>query len=411
MIDLALLRENPEKVIALLQKKDPHYNVARLIELDETLRKLRVDVETLRHEKNELAQKGKQGVTDELRAKSITLGKELKDKSALLETVEKEFNELYLFCPNLLLDEVPAGGKESNLVVKTYGQKKEFNFPIKNHVELGEALGWFDFHTASVMTASNFVFYKGEAVKLIYALKMFMLKHNNAHGYSLTLPPYLVNEKSLETASNFPKFREQVYSVEKDELYLAPTSEVNLANVYRDAILAPTDLPIRLTAASSCFRREAGSYGAHERGLIRIHQFEKCELFTFCEPEQAESEQQRMLDCAESILQKLGLHYRVSLLAAQDTSFPSAKTYDLEVWLPGQGAFYEVSSISNCTDFQARRGSIRYRKMTSSKTSLVATLNGSSLALPRLIVAIMETYQQPDGSIIIPEVLKEYGLY
>jgi seryl-tRNA synthetase len=225
----------------------------------------------------------------------------------------------------------------------------------------------------------------------------------------LILPPYLVNEKSLEVTGNFPKFKDQVYQIPNDDLYLIPTAEVSLANMYRDHIFAADDLPLRLTAWTSCFRREAGSYGATERGLIRIHQFEKVELFTFCQPEKAHEELDRMVSCAEKLLEMLGLTYRISLLAAQDCSFPSARTYDLEVWMPGQEAFYEVSSASNCTDFQARRGSIRYRKTATSKPELVYTLNASSLALPRLIVALMETYQQEDGSIKLPEILKHYG--
>jgi seryl-tRNA synthetase len=220
-----------------------------------------------------------------------------------------------------------------------------------------------------------------------------------------------VNEQSLVVASNFPKFKDQVYAVPEDKLYLTPTAEVNLTNVYRDAILAATELPIRMTAWTSCFRREAGGYGAQERGLIRIHQFEKVELVTLCEPEQGEQEQERMLACAEDILQQLGLHYRVSLLAAQDCSFASAKTYDLEVWLPGQGCYYEVSSISNCTDFQARRGLIRFKRSTESKSELVCTLNGSSLALSRLFVALLEVYQNADGSVHIPDVLKKEALF
>jgi seryl-tRNA synthetase len=245
----------------------------------------------------------------------------------------------------------------------------------------------------------------------MYALTMMMLKNNIKHGFEPVLPPYLVNEQSLIVSSNLPKFQDQIYSIPEDKLYLTPTAEVNLANMYRDKILAATELPIRMTAWTSCFRREAGGYGANERGLIRIHQFEKVELFSICEPDHANKEQERMLACAEDILQQLGLHYRVSLLAAQDCSFASAKTYDLEVWLPGQGTYYEVSSISNCTDFQARRGLIRYKRSADSKSELVATLNGSSLALSRLFVALLEVYQNPDGSVHIPEVLKKEALF
>jgi seryl-tRNA synthetase len=372
---------------------------------------VRQEVEDLRHEKNELAKQGRGGITPELRERSIHIGKELKTKEVDLEELEQKFNELYLFCPNIPEDDVPVGNKEANKVVKVVGEKPSFNIPIKNHVELGNELGWFDFEAAARMAGSNFALYKGDAVKLLYALAMFMLKNNMKHGFELVLPSVLVNAASLQMTGNFPKFRDQAYKVPEDDLYLTPTAEVNLGNLYRDHILRIEDLPIRMTAWTSCFRREAGAYGSTERGLIRIHQFEKVELYTLCASDKSQNELDRMLACAEDILQQLGLHYRVSLLAAQDCSFPSAKTYDIEVWLPGQNQYYEVSSVSNCTDFQARRGKIRFKVDATSKPELVHTLNGSSLALPRLMVAIMETYQQPDGSIIIPEILKKEALF
>lgn len=411
MINLALLREHPEVTIALLEKKDPSFDAHGLLELDGKLRAIRLEVENLRHQKNELAARGKAGVTQELREQSKEVGMQLKEKTNQLHEYEKTFKDLYLRCPNLLHEDVPAGDKEQNVVVKEVGSKPEFSFPVKNHIELGTQLGWFDFEAAAVLVGSNFAMYKGDAVRLMYALTMFMLKNNIEHGFEPILPPYLVNEKSLEVSSNFPKFRDQVYAVPEDGLYLTPTAEVSLANIYRNQILAADQLPNRMTAWTSCFRREAGGYGATERGLIRIHQFEKVELFSICEPQHSADELDRMIACAETILQKLGLHYRISLLAAQDCSFPSAKTYDIEVWMPGQGAYYEVSSCSNCTDFQARRGAIRYKEKPEEKAHLVHTLNGSSLALPRLVVALMETYQQADGSIAIPEILKKEALF
>jgi len=411
MIDLGLLREDPKRISALVKKKDPAYDIELLLDLDISLRTVRQEVEDLRHEKNELAKQARGGITPELREHSVSVGKRLKVKEIELEALQKRFHELYLFCPNIPETDVPAGNKESNEVVKVVGEKPTFNFPIKNHVELGVHLGWFDFEAAARIAGNNFALYKGEAVKLMYALTMFMLKNNIKHGFNPILPSVLVNEESLLVSSNFPKFRDQVYAIPEDNLYLTPTSEVNLANLYRDHILQREELPVRMTAWTSCFRREAGSYGATERGLIRIHQFEKVELYTLCEPAASQAELERMLACAEDILQQLGLPYRVSLLAAQDCSFPSAKTYDIEVWLPGQNQYYEVSSSSNCTDFQARRGSIRFKTDTTSKTQLVHTLNGSSLALPRLMVAIMEVYQQKDGSVKIPEVLKKEALF
>ncbi|BDC34367.1 serine--tRNA ligase 2 [Candidatus Dependentiae bacterium Noda2021] len=411
MIDLKLLRENPVQIIELLHIKEPSYDARKLYDLDAKVRQLRIEVESLRKKKNDLAQQAKSGVTPEIRTESMQISAVLKEKEVNLESLDKEFKLYYLSCPNIPAQDIPMGGKDSNKVVKTFGEKPTFNFPVKNHLELGTALKWFDFETAAQITAGNFPLYKGDGVKVIYALTMFMLKNNMKFGFEPILPSYLVNEQSLTVASNFPKFKDQVFAVTEDNIYLTPTAEVNLANMYRNKILNADELPIRMTSWTSCFRREAGGYGAHERGLIRMHQFEKVELFTVCTPEQSNQEQERMLACAESILQQLGLHYRVSLLAGQDCSFASAKTYDIEVWLPGQGMYYEVSSISNCTDFQARRGMIRYKKSADSSTELVNTLNGSSLALSRLMVAILEVYQQADGSVIIPEVLKNEGIF
>lgn len=411
MIDLGLLRSTPDTVVEAIAKKDPSFDIELLASLDKDLRAVRTEVEDLRHKKNELAKAAKGGITDEIRSQSVALGKDLKIKETELEALELKFQALYLACPNIPFNDVPQGNKESNRVVKVVGQKPTFNFNITNHVELGIKNKWLDFETASSISASNFALYKGDAVKLLYALSMFMLKNNIKHGFQPVLPPVMTNAQSLEVSGNFPKFKDQVYDVKEDNLYLSPTSEVLLANMYRNQIIPVAELPIRMTAWTSCFRREAGGYGSLERGLIRIHQFEKVELVSLCEPQNSPQELEMMVACASSILDQLGLHYRISLLAAQDCSFQSAKTYDIEVWLPGQGEYYEVSSASNCTDFQARRGMMRYKTSQDSKTELVHTLNASSLALPRLMVAIMETYQQPDGSIAIPEVLKKEGIF
>jgi seryl-tRNA synthetase len=411
MIDLNLLRENPELVIASLKKKDPHYDVEKLINLDKKIRTIRCDVESLRAQKNDCAKQARGGITQELREKSVQLGEQLKSKESELVEIEREFQNYYLACPNMLEDSVPEGNVESNLEIKKVGNKLTYDFPLKNHVELGAALGWFDFEAATRLAGANFALYKGDGVKLLYSLAMFMLKHNNAHGFDFVLPSVLVNERSLEVTGNFPKFKDQAFAVPGDELFLTPTSEVNLTNMYRDHIFMKDDLPVRMTAFTSCFRREGGGYGATERGLIRMRQFEKVEIVSLCAPEESWKEHERMLACSEEILQKLGLHYRVIILAGQDASFASAKTYDIEVWCPGQNEYKEVSSVSNCTDFQARRGMIRFKEKQDSKTQFVHTLNGSSLALPRLMVALMETYQQADGAIALPEVLKNEGLF
>lgn len=407
MIDLNFLRQDPQTVTQLIAKKDPEFDTKKLIELDASLRTLITEVEALRSQKNDLAAQAKGGITDAIRQESIAVGAQLKSKEQQLTELQEAFQALYLTVPNLPMQDVPVGNKEANQVVREWGTKVAFDFQFKNHVELGALHKWFDFEAATTAAASNFVWYQEEGVRVIYALAMLMLKNNRKHGFKMMLPPYLANETTLTVSGNFPKFKEDVFAVPAEGLYTIPTSEVSLVNRYRDTIIAGQELPVRMTAWTSCFRREAGGYGAHERGLIRIHQFEKVELVSLCTPEESAAELERMVACAESILQQLGLHYRVSLLAAQDCSFQSAKTYDIEVWLPGQNRYYEVSSASNCTDFQARRGKIRYRKQQGDKTELVHTLNASSLALPRLMVALMEVYQRPDGTIALPEVLTQ----
>lgn len=411
MIDLNLLRENPELFTTILKKKDPHFDVALLISLDKKVRSIRSDVENMRSQKNELAKKGREGITPELRAQSAEISEQLKNKENELIDVEQSFQQLYLMCPNLPHDSVPVGTVADNLIERYNGAKPTYNFALKNHVELSEKLGWLDFEAATKLAGANFALYKGDGVKLLYGLAMFMLKHNNKHGFNYVLPSVLLNEKSLEVTGNFPRFKDQAFAVPGDDLFLTPTSEVNLTNMYRDQIVMKRDLPIRMTAFTSCFRREGGGYGANERGLIRMRQFEKVELVSICAPEESWNEHERMLACAEEILQKLGLHYRILVLATQDMSFSSAKTYDIEVWCPGQNEYKEIASVSNCTDFQARRGMIRFKDKQDDKAQLAHTLNGSSLALPRLMVALMETYQQPDGSIQLPEILKNEGLF
>jgi seryl-tRNA synthetase len=406
MIDMSLLRHDPEGIGAQIQKKDPKFNVKALLEVDVQVRNINTQVEDLRSKKNELAKQAKSGVTSELREQSIVVGKELKEKESQLDTAQVSLRELLYACPNIPLADVPEGNKEQNKVVKEVGAKPIFSFTPKHHVELDEKNNWFDFEAGANLASSNFVWYQGQGVKLLYALAMFMLKNNSKRGFEVVLPPYFANEETLTVSGNFPKFKDEVFAVTEDNLYAIPTSEVSLVNKYRNAIIPTGQLPVNMTAWSSCFRREAGNYGSTERGLIRIHQFEKVELVTLCESKNSEKELERMMACAEDILSQLGLHYRVSLLAAQDCSFQSAKTYDIEVWLPGQERYYEVSSASICTDFQSRRGKIRHRKSQGDKTELVHTLNASSLALPRLMVALIETYQKEDGTIEFPEVLK-----
>lgn len=407
MINLILLREKPEETKKLILKKEPAFDVDGLIALDEKVRKLKAEVELLRKKKNDLAVQGAANLTSEIREKSIEVGRQIKSNEKELVQAEKDFNYLWLSCPNLLQEDVPHGGKESNKIIKTVGEKPGFSFEAKNHLQLNEKLGWFDFESAANMSGANFVIYKGMAVKLIYALTQLMMKNNNKYGFEPVMTPYLVTDKSLINSGNLPKFEGDFYKISEDGLNLIPTAEVTLTNLYAGRVFTVEQLPIKNFSWTSCFRREAGGYGALDRGLIRIHQFEKVEIYSICEPEKSNKELDLMVSCAEDILQQLGLHYRISLLAAQDCSFSSSKTFDIEVWLPGQKEYYEVSSASNCTDFQARRASIKYKKEESKKLQLVHMLNASSLALPRLIVALMETYQQEDGSIVFPIRLKK----
>ena len=410
MIDLKVLREDPENTIAKILKHEPSFDARGLYSLDQDLGKIRVELEALRQEKNVLAKQAKSGLTDEIREKSINVGKQIKTLEKDFSEKEEKFENLFLSCPNIPQDCVPEGNKESNKVVKEVGKKPTFNFDVKNHVEIAQQNGWIDFEAASKSTAPHFALYSGEGAKAVYSLMIFMLKNNIAHGFIPMLPPFMVNEKSLFVSGNFPKFKDDVYTIKDENLYMSPTSEVNLTNIYRDAILSEKELPVRMTSWTSCFRREAGGYGATERGLIRIHQFEKVELYSISTPEKSNDELDRMISCAETILSKLGLHYRISLLAGQDCSFQSSKTYDIEVWMPGQKTYFEVSSASNCLDFQARRGKIRYRDEKTSKTKYVHTLNASSLALPRLMVALLETYQQEDGTIALPDIISKEGI-
>lgn len=408
MIDLVALREDRKRIEKLLKIKDSTFDIGKLVELDEEVRGLRSSVENLRKEKNALAKKvAFESLTEEMRQKSIKIGKELKTKEKALENLEKEFKKLWLSCPNIIVQDVPEGGSENNKVVKVFSKPPAFDFKPKNHLELNESLGWFDFDGAAKIAGSHFVFYRKDAVKLIYALAQLMLRNNVKHGFEVVLPPYLANGDSLTYSGNLPKFVDDVYKVADKDLYLVPTAEVSLTSLHSNSVLSSKELPLRYSAWTGCFRSEAGGYGSQERGLIRIHQFEKVELYSICHPGESGDELDMMISCAEDILQQLNLHYRISLLAAQDCSFASAKTYDIEVWLPGQEKYYEISSASNCTDFQARRAGIRYRETTSSKPQLVHTLNVSSLALPRLMVALIETYQQKDGSIKLPGVLEE----
>jgi len=413
MLDIQRIREDPEGVLARLRRRDPSISLDRLLELDAKRRELIRRVESLRHEQNrgseEVARLQRDGKRDEaqaLIARLRELSAELKALERELGEVQRELREELLALPNLPHDSVPPG--PDKVVLREWGERPGFDFEPKNHVELGRALGILDFERAAAIAAARFPLYRGAGALLEFSLLHWMLElHVREHGYTPILPPILANRRSFEVSGQLPKFADELYHCPADDLFLNPTAESLLVNLHRDEILSEDDLPLKYVAYTPCFRREAGTWGEAQRGLIRMHQFNKVELFHYTTPERSYADLEELIGHAEVILQRLGLHYRVTLLPADDLAHQSAKTVDIEVWLPAQGRYYEVSSCSNCEDFQARRGNIRYRPRGGGKPRFVHTLNGSGLATSRLFAAILEQNQRPDGSVVLPEVLAE----
>ena len=336
------------------------------------------------------------------------LASEVKEFDEELKKIEGELKERLEVLPNIPDDDVVAGGKESNEIVRTFGEKPTFDFGIKDHVQLGEELQLFDFERATKMSGSNFSMYKGMGARLEWALINYFIDVHIKDGYEMIIPPHIVGEQSGYCAGQLPKFKSDVYWLEDEHQFLIPTAETVLTNIYRDEILNEQDLPKKFFAYTPCYRKEAGSYRANERGLIRVHQFNKVEMYQFVKAQDSEKALEDLVSKAEKLVEGLGLHYQVSKLAAGDCSAGAAKTYDVEVWLPAIGQYYEVSSISNVREYQSRRGNIRYKSKENGKNMFVHTLNASGLATSRLMVAVVETYQQKDGSIVVPEVLRKY---
>jgi len=414
MHDIKAIRENPAAFDAALKRRPTYQGpwAAELLKLDEASRGGKTEIQALQARRNEVAKAiGEAMRTD--KAKAEELKKEagdIKAKLAALEGGEGENAELtdaLMRIPNLLANDVPNGADETANVEVRCGGAKPNIANAKQHFELGEALGMMDFETAAKMSGTRFVLTSGPLARLERALAMFMLDmHTAEFGYTECVPPFLVRDSALFGTGQLPKFGEDLFKTTTDH-WLIPTAEVSLTNIVSDSILEESALPRRYTAWTPCFRSEAGSAGKDTRGMIRLHQFSKVELVSITKPEDSEAEHERMTACAEEVLKRLGLHYRIVMLCAGDTGFGSKKTYDFEVWLPGQDAFREISSCSNCGDFQARRMKARYRK-GEKHTEFLHTLNGSGLAVGRTLVAIMENYQQPDGSIAVPEVLQPY---
>ena len=417
MLDIRIIREKPEWVKERLKTRGENYPIDEILFLDKKRRELIQRVENLRHirkEKSEKIGKLKREKREE-EAKNIaeevkSLGEELKTLEAELKKVENDLKKKLSLIPNIPHESVPIGKDETeNVVIKRWGDLPKFEFEPKPHWEIGEALGILDFERASKITGSRFVVYWNEGALLERALINFMLDlHIKKHGYKEILPPFIVNEKALFGTAQLPKFKEDLFKLEEWDYYLVPTAEVPVTNLHKNEILPEEVLPLYYTAYTPCFRSEAGSYGKDVRGIIRQHQFNKVELVKFVTPETSYDELESLLLDAEEVLQLLGLPYRVVVLCTGDLGFAAAKTYDIEVWAPGQNRFVEISSCSNFEDFQARRANIRYRPKSGGKPRFVHTLNGSGLAIGRTVMAILENYQQKDGSVIIPEVLRPY---
>lgn len=415
MLDVKFVRENIDLVRKMLQNRNSDLDLGPLLRLDEKRRGILVEVEEKKHKRNVASEEISKLKRDKKDASSLIeemkgLSQEIKVLDQQLDEVEQEFRDFLLVIPNVPHESVPVGRDETgNRVVSTWGEKPSFSFQPKPHWEIGEVLGILDFERAAKMTGARFALYYGAAAALERALISFMLDvHTKRHGFTEVLPPFMVNSSSLLGTGQLPKFKEDLFKLEGWDYYLIPTAEVPVTNIHSGEILDEADLPKYYTAFTPCFRSEAGSHGKDTRGLIRQHQFNKVELVKLSKPEDSYSELESLLLSAETILRELGIHYRVIVLCSGDMGFSSAKTYDIEVWLPAQQTYREISSCSNFEDFQARRANIRFRRKGKSKTELVHTLNGSGLAVGRTLVAILENYQQEDGTVIIPEVLRPY---
>ena len=427
MLDILLLRKDLDAVVARLQTRknpQPFLDVEAFRALESERKTLQTRTEELQAQRNSLSKqigmlkgKGQHAEADAVMAQVGAIKTELDNSATRLEVIQAELQNLLLAVPNLPHDSVPVGaGEEGNVVVRSWGTPKAFDFAVKDHVEIGEKLG-LDFDTGIKLSGSRFTFMRGPIAQLHRALAQFMLDtQTREHGYTECYTPYIVNADTLRGTGQLPKFEADLFAANKggqdgsednQALYLIPTSEVTLTNVVRDEVLAEADLPIQLTAHTPCFRSEAGSAGRDTRGLIRQHQFDKVEMVQIVHPDKSYEALEEMTGHAEAILQKLGLPYRVMSLCTGDMGFGATKTYDLEVWVPAQGVYREISSVSNCEAFQARRLQARF-KNANGKNELVHTLNGSGLAVGRALVAVLENGQNADGSVTVPEVLRPY---
>ncbi|WP_027716397.1 serine--tRNA ligase [Desulfuromonas sp. TF] len=414
MLDIKYLRDNLDEAQRRLAARGGAVDLTAFGELDGRRRGLLGESETLKAEKNRVSAligrtRDKSEVRDEI-ARMKEVSSRIKDLDEELKTVEEQLQTFLMVIPNIPHEECPVGAsEEDNREVRRWGNIRDFDFKPKAHWDLGEDLGILDFERAAKLSGARFVIYRGAGARLERALINFMLDlHTGEHKYIEILPPFMVNRESMTGTGQLPKFEDDLFHTEGVDLFLIPTAEVPVTNIHRNEILSAAELPLCYTAYTPCFRKEAGSHGRDTRGLIRQHQFNKVELVKFVRPEHSDSELDGLLGDAEEVLRRLELPYRVVDLCTGDLGFSAARTYDIEVWLPAQGLFREISSCSNFRDFQSRRAGIRFRREEGAKPELVHTLNGSGLAVGRTLVAILENYQQADGSIVVPNALRPY---
>jgi seryl-tRNA synthetase len=412
MLSLQFIRENPDSVRKALETRQFSEPLDDILALDERRRSLLTEVETLRAKRNQVSKKlGTMGekppqLIEEMRE----MGNRIKALDEQVKATEEQLNDLLLRLPNIPHPTVPLGRDESdNRIVRSWGEMRRFDFKPLPHWDLGEKLGIIDFARGAKLSGTRFYVLRGLGAHLQRALISFMLDlHITEHGYTEIYPPFMVKRECMVGSGNLPKFADNLYHDEEDDFWFVPTAEVPLTNLHRDEILPPATLPLYYVAYTACFRREKMSAGKDTRGIKRGHQFDKVELYKFVEPETSDEELEKMVNNAEEVCRRLGIPYRVLELCSGDLGFASMKSYDIEMWAPGCGEWLEVSSCSNCGDFQARRANIRFRPEPGAKARFVHTLNGSGLALPRVVIALLENYQQSDGSIIVPEILRPY---
>ncbi|MDD5582457.1 MAG: serine--tRNA ligase [Candidatus Marinimicrobia bacterium] len=414
MLDIHVIRENPERILEGLRKKKVDVDLDMLLKKDLIYRELSKENDNLKHLRNMVTQEINQKKRQNLDAshdieKMRIVNSQIKEHDQKIMELQEEIREFLIRIPNIPHESVPVGSSDrDNVEIRRWGTFRDFSFQPKNHLELGESLGLFDFHRAAKISGSGFPLYTGKGARLERAIVNFMLDvHTLEHGYTEIYPPFLVNSASAIGTGQLPKMADDMYYLKDDDLWLIPTAEVPVTNIHQGEIIPFENLPLKYTAFSGCFRREAGSYGKDTRGFQRLHQFNKVELVQFCYPEMSYTILEEIVGHAEKILQKLELPYRVVELCTADLSFAAAKCYDIELWSPADEKWLEVSSCSNFEDFQARRSNIRF-KDDKGKNRYVHTLNGSGVATPRLLIALLENYQNEDGSICIPHVLKKY---